>query len=94
MKDQIVDGIVSKFQANTVPQFYEISFFDFVFMYIYFYHHDLVRLQVTVPGTSLTKNWKLKEVAYHTKCYLVFLQLKELSRHYLVVCLSICTWAR
>lgn len=43
------------FRRKTAPQFYEISFFDFVHMYVFFFHYDLVKLQGAVAGSSLQK---------------------------------------
>lgn len=55
MKDQIVDGIVSKFQAKTRPQFYEISFLTLFICMHFFFQYDLLKLQGTVVGSSLQK---------------------------------------
>lgn len=51
----------------------------FICKKIYIFFLRFSKLEGTLGFNDLCKNGKLKEVAYHTKCYLVFLQLKELS---------------
>ena len=46
---------------------------------IIFFPSLFSKLERTLGFNDLCKNGKLKEVACHTKCYLVFLQLRELS---------------